>query len=291
MSAIPAAEVAMWPIYLAGFVASGLALASSYIWFQSRRLDREHREMAAVLLADAHPEQGEVVDASTGESLPEPVRRYLALAIPEGRPSVRRVRFTQVGVFRTRDDPEQWQPFRAVQHITTSPPGFVWDATVRMAPLLSVRVVDAYRQGSGMLNARLLAVLTVADAAGPEVDSGELMRYLAEAIWYPTALAPNERLRWQAVDERSAIAVLHDSGREVAVKFCFDDTGLVSYSEAERFRIEKGRSRKIPWRAYCSRYELRGGFRIPIEARVAWCLPEGELEYFRGRIENIEYDP
>lgn len=247
--------------------------------------------MAAALLADAHHGQGEAVDASACEGLPEPLRRYLALVIPDGQPGVRRVRFTQSGVFRTREKPEQWQPFRAVQHISTSPPGFVWDATVRMAPLLSVRVVDAYRHGSGMLNARLLAVFTVADASGPETDSGELMRYLAEAIWYPTALLPNERLRWQAVDQRSAIAVLRDSGREVSVKFCFDGEGLVSHCEAERFRIEKGRSRRLPWRAYCSRYEVRGGFRIPIEARVAWCLPEGELEYFRGRIEDIEYDP
>jgi hypothetical protein len=288
--AIPAGEL-MWALYLAGFAALGLALASSYVWFQSRRLDREHREMAEALLAAAHPVDSEAVGGSLCEGLPEPVRRYLALAIPEGRPRVRRARFTQAGVFRTRDEPEQWQPFRAVQQVTTSPPGFVWDATVRMAPLLSARVVDAYRHGSGVLRARLLGVFTVADAAGPEVDSGELMRYLAAAIWYPTALAPNERLRWQAVDERSAIAVLHDSGREVAMKFCFDDNGLVSHIEAERFRVEKGRSRKIPWRTYCSRYEVRGGLRIPLEARVAWCLPEAELEYFRGRIEEIEYDP
>jgi len=144
---------------------------------------------------------------------------------------------------------------------------------------------------AGLLRARLLGVFTVADASGPEADSGEMMRYLAEAIWYPTALVPDEWLRWQAVDERSAIAVLTDGGQEVAVKFFFDDEGLVSHFEAERFRIEKGRCRKVPWRAYCSGYTVRGGFRVPREARVAWRLPEGELEYFRGRIENIEYDP
>jgi hypothetical protein len=160
-----------------------------------------------------------------------------------------------------------------------------------MAPLLPARVVDAYREGSGMLRVRLWGVFTLVDVSGAEVDSGEMMRFLAEAIWYPTALVPNERLRWQAVDERSAIAVLRDGGREVAVKFCFDDEGLISHAEAERFRLEKGRSRKVPWRADCSRYEVRDGLRIPLEARVAWCLPEGEMEYFRGRIESISYDP
>jgi len=281
----------VWTIYVLSFVALALALVSGYVWFRSRQVDREHRGMAAELMAAARREDSELVTKSQYEGLPAPVRRYLALVIPEGRSRVRRVRFTQTGVFRTREQPEQWGPFRAVQHVATSPPGFVWDATIRMAPLLSARVVDSYIEGAGLLRARLLGVFTVADASGPEADSGEMMRYLAEAIWYPTALVPDEWLRWQAVDERSAIAVLTDGGQEVAVKFFFDDEGLVSHFEAERFRIEKGRCRKVPWRAYCSGYTVRGGFRVPREARVAWRLPEGELEYFRGRIENIEYDP
>ena len=280
----------MWEMYLSGFLALGLALAMSYVWVQSKRLDREHREMAEGLIAAAQRNGGGAVPRWDYEGLPAPVRRYLGLVIPEGQPRVRCVRFTQTGVFRTREEPEQWRLFRAVQHVTNSPPGFVWDATVRMAPLLAVRVVDAYHEGAGLLRARLLGVFAVADASGPETDSGEMMRYLAEAIWYPTALLPDEWLRWQALDDRSAVAVLNDRGREVSVQFHFDDEGLIRCCEAERFRIEKGRSRKLPWRAYCSGYEVRGGFRIPLEARVVWRLPACELEYFRGRIESIAYD-
>jgi Family of unknown function (DUF6920) len=281
----------MWTSNVLGFLAIGLTAVLGYVWFQSRRLDREHRSMAEGLIATARTDRGEVLTGSHYESLPAPVRRYLPLVIPEGRPRLRCIRLTQTGTFRTRDEPAQWQPFRAVQHVVTAPPGFVWDATIRMAPLLSARVLDSYRNGAGWLRARLLGVFTVAEASGPETDSGEMMRYLAEAIWYPTALLPDERLRWQAVDEHSAVAFLRDRGLEVAVTFHFDEEGLVDRSEAERFRIEQGHTRKVRWRAYCSGYEVRGGFRIPLQARVAWCLPEGEQEYFRGRIESIEYDP
>ncbi len=246
--------------------------------------------MAEGLIAAARKGGAAVLTPMHYEGLPGPVARYLALVIPQGRPRVRCVQFTQTGTFRTRDTPEQWKPFRAIQYVATAPPGFVWEATVRMAPLLAVHVVDSYREGAGLLDARLLGAFPVAHAAGPEADSGEMMRYLAEAIWYPTALVPDERLRWQGVDEHTAVAVLHDRGREVAITFHFDDEGLIAYSEADRFRIEKGRPRKVPWRAYCSGYVVRGGFRVPLEARVAWQLPEGELEYFRGRIEHIGYD-
>ena len=37
---------------------------------------------------------------------------------------------------------------------------------------------------------------------------GELMRFLAEAAWYPTALLPSQGVRWQGADERSAFATL-----------------------------------------------------------------------------------
>jgi hypothetical protein len=218
------------------------------------------------------------------------VRRYLTAVIPENRRRVRRARFTQSGVLRVGEEVGKWQPFTAEQDVVTNPPGFVWNATVRMGPLLSVRVMDAYQNGCGVLRARLLGVVPVARASGPEMDEGEMMRYLAEAIWYPTALVPDERLRWWPVDESSALAVLSDKGREVSVKFRFDDQGMVYRIDADRYRAENRGYRRRPWSAYCGEYALRDGFRIPLEARVVWHFPQVELEYFRGRIESAEYN-
>ena len=247
--------------------------------------------MAEELMAAASRHRGERITAVHYEDVPTPVRRYLAAAVPENRPRVQRVRFTQAGLFRTRDEGEHWQPFTAEQHVSTDPPGFVWEASIRMAPFLSVRVADTYQEGRGALRARLLGVVPLAEAAGPEMDEGEMMRYLAEAIWYPTALVPDERLSWRPVDERSALAVMNDGGREVAVKFSFDEEGMVFRIDADRFHAENGGYRKRPWTAYCGVYELRDGFRIPLEARVVWHYPKVDLEYFEGRIQSIEYDP
>lgn len=238
----------------------------------------------------AGQEHEEPISASQFENLPAPVRRYLTAVIPENRRRVRRARFTQSGVFRVGEEVEKWQPFTAEQDVVTNPPGFVWSATIRMGPLLSVRVMDAYQNGCGILRARLLGVVPVANASGPEMDEGEMMRYLAEAIWYPTALVPDGRLSWRPVDESSALAVLSDKGREVSVKFRFDNQGMIYRIDADRFRAQNGGYRRRPWSAYCGEYALRDGFRIPLEARVVWHFPQLELEYFRGRIESAEYD-
>jgi hypothetical protein len=39
-----------------------------------------------------------------------------------------------------------------------------------------------------------------------EIARGELMRYLAEAAWYPTALLPSQSVQWEALDDHSATA-------------------------------------------------------------------------------------
>ena len=37
-----------------------------------------------------------------------------------------------------------------------------------------------------------------------ELNQGELMRFFAEAAWYPTALLPSQGVVWEAIDDNSA---------------------------------------------------------------------------------------
>lgn len=74
--------------------------------------------------------------------------------------------------------------------------GFVWDARVRIAPLLHIHVRDAYADGEGNGAVSLLSAITVAEKrGGTTLNAGELYRYLAEGVWYPTALLPPAGVR------------------------------------------------------------------------------------------------
>jgi hypothetical protein len=48
-------------------------------------------------------------------------------------------------------------PFEAEQYFTVNPPVFLWRATFRMAPLVSVTGRDQYRAGTGSIEMRLLS--------------------------------------------------------------------------------------------------------------------------------------
>jgi hypothetical protein len=54
---------------------------------------------------------------------------------------------------------------------------------------------------------------------------GELMRFFAEAAWYPTALLPSQGVQWQAMDDSSALGTLKDGQTSVTLLFRFNENG------------------------------------------------------------------
>jgi hypothetical protein len=263
----------------------GVALISRF------RLDRANAKLVDELLADANPGSDRVFREEDLQELPEPVQRYLAHVLTEGQPYVRTVRLQQSGEFRLGDATAPWKPFSAVQHFTLDPPGFVWDARIEMGPLVPVRVVDMYKAGEGALRAKILSTVSVVDAEpSPEMNSGELMRYLAESVWFPTALLPGEGVEWTAIDENSAMATLDHQGTTVSLTFYFNSQNEVERVFAEkRYREVDGTFKPTPWTGHFRNYQARNGMLIPLEGEVMWNLPEGDLSYWRGRVEAIEY--
>jgi hypothetical protein len=224
--------------------------------------------------------------------LPDPVASYFTFALTTGQPFFRRARVDQAGRFRTGDGNAPWRPFTAVEHFSMVPPGFVWDARIRMAPLVVVRVRDGYVGGSGAVLGKLAALVTVADQHGrPGLNAGALHRYLAEAVWFPTALLPRAGVVWDAVDARTARATVSDHATSVSLEFQFGPKGeIVSAYTPTRYREVNGADVPTPWRCEYRRYAPVHGVMVPLEGEVAWELSEGRLPYWHGRVLDVEYD-
>jgi hypothetical protein len=153
-------------------------------------------------------------------------------------------------------------------------------------------VHDAYVAGEGTLHAALCGLITLADLrATPEIAEGELMRFLAEAAWYPTALLPSQGVHWKAMDDTAARASLVDGATTVSLVFRFDAAGLIHTAyAATRYRTVNGELVATPWHGRFWAHAVRGGMRIPLHGEVAWLLPEGPSPYWRGCITDIVYE-
>jgi hypothetical protein len=261
-------------------------------WFYGAyRWNSETQELRARLDAARAPIRPQIVDFRELEGLPAPVQRYFRAVLEDEQPMVAGVRVQHTGTFNMGETTDQWKTFTSDQEVVTQRPGFDWNGRVSMLPGLPVRVHDAYVAGEGTLHASLLGLFTVVDMRGTgDVAEGELMRFFAEAAWYPTALLPSQGVRWEAVDDYSAYATLEEDDITITMLFTFNEQGLIETVRAEaRGRAVGGEVIPTPWQGRFWNYHERGGMRVPLDGEVAWLLPEGEKPYWRGHITEIRY--
>jgi hypothetical protein len=266
-------------------------LYGNFRWASGTKLLRDRIEGGKAQIEPA------VFHAHELENLPTPVQRYFQNALTEGQMILAAVSVKHVGTFNLGETIDQWKSFTSTQRVITHRPGFDWDGRIAMmpglsVPGLSVYVHDAYVSGEGVLHAAMLGLVSIVNLRGTrELAQGELMRFLAEAVWYPTALLPSQGVLWDAIDDRSARATLNDGDLTLTLLFRFNEDGLIDtvYAEA-RGRTVGNKVVFSPWQGRFWNYEIRDGMRIPLEGEVAWLLPGGAKPYWRGRITSIIYE-
>ena len=222
--------------------------------------------------------------------LPAPVVRFFDYVLTPGQRLVALARVRHTGDFA--QTPGQWKSFTSEQLFSVQPVGFIWDASIQMMPLFQVRVRDSYINGAGSMLGTISGVIRIVNAHDtPAMASASLLRYLAEAAWFPTAFLPGQGVQWSAIDDHAARATLTDGATTVSMDVHFAADGGIASTSALREREVNGRSVAMQWEGtYSSEFLLVDGMKIPKSAEVSWILPEGRAPYYRGDIVQIAYD-
>ena len=228
---------------------------------EAGRLDGEPGANALPTRFNAHELKG----------LPAPVQRYFRAVLKDGQPVITAVTINIAGSFNMSPTGEQWKPFTSRQRVVTRRPGFLWDAKIAMLPGVTVRVVDSYITGKGLLRATVQGLFTMAEQQGDgDIARGEFMRWFAEVLWYPTALLPSQGVRWEAVDDHAANATMVDGPLSLTLLFRFNDAGLIASFRAEaRGGMVGDKMIMAPWEGIWSNYQMRDGVHLPFTGEVA----------------------
>ncbi|NJE25684.1 hypothetical protein E3E22_03415 [Thermococcus sp. MV5] len=246
------------------------------------------RNEAKELFKESDMTKPKVITEEDIQDLPEPVQRYLRYTQIIGKEEINTVRLKQGGYFRMKED-QKWMPITAEQYFRVDSTEFIWIAKVRAAPLLSIHAKDEFVEGKGNLVVKLLGLITVVDAKGNEVDHGELLRFLAECIWFPSAFL-NDYITWESIDNTSAKATITYDGVSASAVFHFNEKGEVTRITAKRYMEVDGEFVLEDWEGQIVEYKVFNGVVVPNRVNIIWKLKTGDFCYDQIEIVDIEYN-
>lgn len=210
----------------------------------------------------------------------------MELAGAVNHPPIRALQVSERGTMRMKPGAREIS-FTSEVHMTTVPPGFSWKARMNMG-LIPFSVVDEFVDGHGRLCAGPLG-LRLTEFRGPEVDAGELMRWLAMTVWCPTVWTA-EYLRWEAVDERTTKVTMNYAGQQISLELRTGDDGLIRDMKGRRCKTEGRKFVEHDWAGYARDYRQIGALLVPTVIEAAWVENGGEFVYYRGEVTSLKFE-
>lgn len=215
------------------------------------------------------------------QGLPLPVQRYFKHVLKEGQSYISYVSILHEGQFKTGID-KGWMDIKGEQYFTVEKPGFIWKGTTL---LFTAR--DMYIAGKGRLIVSLLSLYNMVNGKGDSYNQGELLRWLAESVWFPTNLLPSDKLKWAAIDENTAKLIFHYNGFSLFYIITFNSVGEITQMETKRY-IDKNKLET--WIGKLENYKEINGVVVPTNIEALWSLEKGEFSYAKFSVTKIVYD-
>ena len=243
-------------------------------------INQFHKEIST-LFAQSQNLSNKVFSFDQLKDLPAPAQRYFRHVLKEGQPYISYVRLTHEGQFKT--SPKQdWVNIKGEQYFTTSKPGFIWKGSTR---LFAAR--DMYIEDKGKLIVSLFSLFKITGGEGKKYDQGELLRWLAESVWFPTNLLPHKHLQWLPIDNHEAQLNFQYKGFSLSYEVSFNEAGEITEMRTKRYMGDEGLE---TWIGKVTGYKQINGMSIPTTIEAIYRLRAGDYPYARFTITKIEYD-
>ena len=117
--------------------------------------------------------------------------------------------------------------------------------------------------------------------SGPDVDKGELQRYLGYIAYCPPMLLNHPTLAWTAVGPLTLRLRDRQDPSGASVDLELDEAGRPVVMRAERPMTIGKKVTIEPWSATGREEREWDGLRVATHLEAAWDLPEGSFTYIR----------
>jgi hypothetical protein len=223
--------------------------------------------------------------------LPAPVQCYLQATGALDRPPPRHFTARWRGRIRgAAEDP--WMAFTAEQHNFFDPPARLFFMRARRGGL-PVDVFHAFVDGAATMRVRLLSMVTLVDASGPELTKAETVTLLNDAVIMAPAALLDPAFAWDAIDSSHARVRYslgdHTVGADLEfnaacelVNFVSDDRSIAS-ADGSTFTPQR-------WSTPLRQYETIASHRVATVAEGRWHPPAGDFAYLELELLDLQID-
>lgn len=246
-----------------------------------------NKEVESLLSKSESADKKKIEEADINR-LPGSVQKWLKFSQVLGKERIVKIKVDQKAEMRLKKE-QDWMPLTARQYFTTDEPGFIWLAKIKAAPLIHIVGKDKYVDGKGNMLIKIMSLITVADAKGEEIDQGTLLRFLAEAMWFPTAALENY-ITWKEIDDYSAEATMTYGNVKASGIFTFSESGEIKNYTAQRYKESNGKYSLETWSVDVSDYKDFSGIKVPTKGEIIWKLADGDFNWYNFEVLNVEYN-
>ncbi len=164
----------------------------------------------------------EIVNEKDLHGLPRPVQRYLKYTNIIGKEKAKVFSIKFNGQFKMKLDAD-WINVSTEQYNFIASPARIFH--IRGAKgFIPVSGRDAYIDGKANMLIKVMSLFTVEDAKGYEMDISELVTVLNDMVYCPSAFL-GDNIKWEAIDDTSAMAIITEHGMSASAIFFFNEEG------------------------------------------------------------------
>lgn len=287
--------VCAWSDAKAGTVANLIlligAVYSYAAWGGSSFRAEYAREVARVL---TQVPQAALLTEADMAHLPSPVQQYLRVSGALGKPRPTSLVARWKGRIRGGAT-EPWMDFTAEQVNTFgSTPArlFLMDATMKGLP---TDVFHRFVDEQATFRVRLLSLVPVVDAKGPEMTHSETVTMFNDICLLAPGRLVDPSIRWEAIDGSSARAFYTQGHETISAELHFDARGmLIDFVSDDRAAASKDGSSFVRQRWSTPLTEARryGELLLPSTGSALWHPKEGpSFSYIELVLLELRYEP